>query len=280
MRCAPSCSASSRARSRSRPSSALPDPAMNARLRAAIMAARAENMPKDNIERAIKKAHGRRRRELRGDPLRRLWPGRRRRDRRGADRQPQPHRRRGARDLHQERRQPRRDRRGLVHVRPCRRGRVRRQGGRAPTPCWRPRSRPAPTTWRRARPATKSTPRRDRCAEVAKALEAQLRRAAQVGAGVEAAEPRSRSTTSTGEKLLQADRDAQRPRRRAERLRQFRSLRRADGPDGGIGASAVMAARRADPHLERLRRHSGAALRLRRPRNDGASCRPNHSETT
>jgi len=36
----------------------LPDPAMNARLRAAIIAARAENMPKDNIERAIKKATG------------------------------------------------------------------------------------------------------------------------------------------------------------------------------------------------------------------------------
>jgi len=34
----------------------LPDPAMNARLRAAVLAARAENMPKDNIERAIKKA--------------------------------------------------------------------------------------------------------------------------------------------------------------------------------------------------------------------------------
>ncbi|MEJ0096594.1 MAG: YebC/PmpR family DNA-binding transcriptional regulator [Methylocella sp.] len=36
----------------------LPDPAMNARLRAAVTAARAENMPKDNIERAIKKASG------------------------------------------------------------------------------------------------------------------------------------------------------------------------------------------------------------------------------
>ncbi|HLH11472.1 MAG TPA: YebC/PmpR family DNA-binding transcriptional regulator [Methylovirgula sp.] len=36
----------------------LPDPNMNARLRAAIIAARAENMPKDNIERAIKKASG------------------------------------------------------------------------------------------------------------------------------------------------------------------------------------------------------------------------------
>jgi YebC/PmpR family DNA-binding regulatory protein len=36
----------------------VPDPAMNARLRAAVLAARAENMPKDNIERAIKKATG------------------------------------------------------------------------------------------------------------------------------------------------------------------------------------------------------------------------------
>jgi len=36
----------------------LPDPAMNARLRAAVIAARAENMPKDNIDRAIKKASG------------------------------------------------------------------------------------------------------------------------------------------------------------------------------------------------------------------------------
>jgi YebC/PmpR family DNA-binding regulatory protein len=36
----------------------LPDPAFNARLRAAVLAARAENMPKDNIERAIKKSQG------------------------------------------------------------------------------------------------------------------------------------------------------------------------------------------------------------------------------
>ncbi|HML11670.1 MAG TPA: YebC/PmpR family DNA-binding transcriptional regulator [Xanthobacteraceae bacterium] len=36
----------------------LPDPDMNPRLRAAILAARAENMPKDNIERAIRKAQG------------------------------------------------------------------------------------------------------------------------------------------------------------------------------------------------------------------------------
>ncbi|MBV1706982.1 MAG: YebC/PmpR family DNA-binding transcriptional regulator [Hyphomicrobiales bacterium] len=36
----------------------LPDPSMNARLRSAIIAARAENMPRDNIDRAIRKASG------------------------------------------------------------------------------------------------------------------------------------------------------------------------------------------------------------------------------
>ena len=36
----------------------LPDPAANSRLRLAIQNARAENLPKDNIERAIKKAQG------------------------------------------------------------------------------------------------------------------------------------------------------------------------------------------------------------------------------
>ncbi len=36
----------------------MPDPAFNPRLRAAMLAARAENMPKDNIERAIKKSQG------------------------------------------------------------------------------------------------------------------------------------------------------------------------------------------------------------------------------
>jgi YebC/PmpR family DNA-binding regulatory protein len=36
----------------------MPDPAFNPRLRAAMLAARAENMPKDNIERAVKKSQG------------------------------------------------------------------------------------------------------------------------------------------------------------------------------------------------------------------------------
>src|SRR5918999_5682315 len=36
----------------------VPDPSANSRLRLAVQNARAENMPKDNIERAIKKAQG------------------------------------------------------------------------------------------------------------------------------------------------------------------------------------------------------------------------------
>src|SRR5437870_1771442 len=36
----------------------LPDPAFNPRLRAAILAAKAQSMPRDNIERAIKKSQG------------------------------------------------------------------------------------------------------------------------------------------------------------------------------------------------------------------------------
>ena len=174
----------------------LPDPDMNPRLRAAIIAARAENMPKDNIERAIKKALGRRRRELRGNPLRGLRAGRRRRDRRGADRQPQPHRRRRARDLHQERRQPRRDRRGLVHVRPCRRDRIRRQGGERRRDA-RGRHRGRRRRRRvRARAATRSTPRRTNFARRRQGAGSEVRRAAQGRAGLEAAEHRRRSTTS------------------------------------------------------------------------------------
>ena len=42
----------------------LPDPAMNPRLRAAILAARAENMPKDNIDARDQEGDRRRRREL------------------------------------------------------------------------------------------------------------------------------------------------------------------------------------------------------------------------
>ena len=120
----PSCSPSSAREITVSAKSGTPDPIMNARLRLAIQAARAENMPKDNIERAIKKASGADTDDLRERPLRGLWPRRRRDHRRGADRQPQPHRRRGPRLLHQARRQSRLDRLGLAHVRPRRRDRV------------------------------------------------------------------------------------------------------------------------------------------------------------
>ena len=73
---------------------------------------------------------GRRGGKLRGNSLRGLWTGRHRRHRRGVDRQPQPHRGRGARRLHQIRRSSCRDRRGLLHVRPRGLDRVRSQGGR------------------------------------------------------------------------------------------------------------------------------------------------------
>ena len=67
---------------------------------------------------------GLRRRELRRDPLRGLWSGRRRGDRRSADRQPQPHRLQRALDLRQERRRARRHQLGRLHVRPRRRDRL------------------------------------------------------------------------------------------------------------------------------------------------------------
>ena len=72
-----------------------PDPDANATLATAIAKARSYSMPKDNIERAIARGDGRRRglRRLRGDHLRGLRPGGRRDHRRGAHRQPQPHRR-------------------------------------------------------------------------------------------------------------------------------------------------------------------------------------------
>ena len=99
----------------------MPDPAMNPRLRLAIQNAKAQSMPKDNIQRAINKAVGRRRRELRRGALRGLRSGRRRRHRRGADRQPQPHRLERPRRLHQGRRRARRNRLGIVPVGPRRR---------------------------------------------------------------------------------------------------------------------------------------------------------------
>ena len=108
----------------------LPDPTMNARLRLAIQNAKAQSMPKDNIERAIKKGSGARWRELRRGPLRRLWSGRRCRHRRGADRQPQPHRLQRPLDLHQGRRRAGRNRLRILLLRPCRRNLLQAVGRR------------------------------------------------------------------------------------------------------------------------------------------------------
>ena len=109
------------------------------------------NMPKDTIERATKRGAGdARRRELRGDPLRRLRHQRRRGDRRLHDRQPHAHRRRRPPRVLQVRRQPRHRRLGRVPVQALRPDRVRAghrrgqaDGGRARR---RRRGRRQPTT--------------------------------------------------------------------------------------------------------------------------------------
>ena len=107
----------------------VPDPAMNPRLRAAMMAARAENMPKDNIERAIKKALGGDAETYEQIRYEGYGPG-------GVAVIVEvltDNRNRAAGEVRasftKSRRQSRRDRRGVVHVRPCRRHRIRRQGG-------------------------------------------------------------------------------------------------------------------------------------------------------
>ena len=90
----------------------LPDPDMNPRLRAAVNAAKAQSMPKDNIQRSIDKAS-------RGDAenyeeirYEGFGPGGVVADHRGADRQPQPHRDQRPHRGRQERRQSRRERIG------------------------------------------------------------------------------------------------------------------------------------------------------------------------
>ena len=93
------------------------DPDSNPRLRGAIVAAKAENMPADNIKRAIQRGTG----ELPGATyeefsLEGYGPGRRGGSARHQYRQPQPHRERNPPLLWQERRQHGRSRRGLLDV--------------------------------------------------------------------------------------------------------------------------------------------------------------------
>ena len=112
----------------------------------AIRKAKEASMPKDNIERAIAKGTGEggEADAIEARPLRGLRPGRRGGAGRGADREPQPHGRRRAPRVLQERRQPRRAglgglpvrqeghdrdrRRALLRRRPDGRGRGGRRG--------------------------------------------------------------------------------------------------------------------------------------------------------
>ena len=149
----------------------LADPNANPRLRAAMIAARDANMPKDTMERAIKRGAG-------GDDgtaydevrYEGYGPGGVARDHRGADRQPQPHRRR---DPHRASPRP-----AAISARPipcpsCSSARASspiRPRRRARTRSSRPRSKPAPTM-SRAMPtaheitcATGGFRRRARCA--------------------------------------------------------------------------------------------------------------------
>ena len=82
------------------------DPDGNPRLRTAILAAKAENMPAENIKRAIQRGTGELEgAELRRDHVRGLWAGRRGHHGAGADGQQEP---RGERDAarFQEQREP------------------------------------------------------------------------------------------------------------------------------------------------------------------------------
>ena len=199
---------------------------MNPRLRAAILAARAENMPKDNIERAIKKAQGGDAENYDEMRYEGYGPG-------------------GVAVIVEVLTDNRNRTAGDVRATFTKSGgnlaetgavsfmfdhvgvvEFDGQGGERRCRCWKPRSRPAPRTWCRARTATRSTPRWTRSREVAKALEAKFgepRKAALVW------KPKNTIAVDDeqGREADRAARGAQRARRRAERLRQFRSVRRA-----------------------------------------------------
>ena len=193
--------------------------------------ARAENMPKDNIERAIKKALGRRRRELRRDPLRGLRPGRRRRHRRGADRQPQPHR------LATSARYFTKSGGALGET-----GSVSFMFDRVGEIDYDASVGSADEVMEAAIEAGADDVIATRTATTIYRLAGDLRRGRQ-GAGGEARRAAKAKSIwkpqntmpvddETGEIADEADRSARGRRRRAERLRQFRGLRRADGQDG------------------------------------------------
>ena len=205
----------------------LPDPAMNPRLRAAMLAARAENMPKDNIDRAIKKALGGDAENYDEIRYEGYGPGgvavivevlTDNRNRTAGEVRA---------SLHQVRRQPRRDRRGLLHVRPCRRGRVRRRASPAPMPMLEAAIDAGAEDVVSSEGGHEIYTAQDSLRDVAKALEAKFgepRKAALVWKPQNTVPVERRA----GREAVQADRNAQRARRRAERLCQFRSVGRAD----------------------------------------------------
>ena len=170
------------------------DPDANYRLRLAIDKARSINMPADNIKRAIDKATGGGDgRAERGGRLRGLRPGRRGGAGRGGDRQPQPHRRRGALGLLEGRRPAGRLGRRRLAVRAEGPIAIDRAGRRRTRWRWR-RSTPAPRT---------STPRRPH---------RDLHRAADL----ERSGRRSRRRASRSSPPSRHDRQADRPGRRGQ----------------------------------------------------------------
>ncbi len=212
----------------------LPDPAMNPRLRAAMIAARAENMPKDNIERAIKKALG-------GDAetydemrYEGYGPG-------------------GVAVIVEVLTDNRNRTAGEVRATFTKNG-----GNLAETGAvsfmfnhvgvveYEAKAASADAMLEAAIDAgaedvVSSADGHEiyttvefarQCVEGAGG---EVRRAAQGGADLEAAE-HGRGRRPAGREAVEADRDAERERRRAERLRQFRGVRRADGEDERVSA--------------------------------------------
>ena len=171
-----------------------PDPAMNARLRAAIISARQENMSKDSIERAVKKASGGDSENYDEIRYEGYGPG-------GVAvivEALTDNRNRAASDIRsyftKVRRQSRRNRLGRLHVRSHRHHRIRRQQSlrRRDAGC-RDRGR------RRRRDLERKRPRDLRLAgnlsRGCQGAGSEIRRSPQGGADLEAAEHDRRSTT-------------------------------------------------------------------------------------
>ena len=208
----------------------LPDPDMNPRLRAAMLAARAENMPKDNIERAIKKALGGDAENYDEIRYEGYGPGgvavivevlTDNRNRTAADVR-SSFTKSGGNLAETGAVSFMFDHVGVVEFDAKVASRRRR--------CWRRRSRPAPTTSSPSDGGHEIYATQDTLREVAKALEEKFgepRKAALTWKPQNTVADRRRA----GREAAAPDRDAQRARRRAERLCQFRGVGRAGAED-------------------------------------------------